>query len=322
VKAFVTGATGFIGEHVVRKLRARGDDVVALTRSAHRAETLRDAGVELAEGDLSDPASVRRGVDGCDVAFHVAGVYRVGIPPRDRPAMYEANVRGTEVVLDAATDAAVRRIVYVSTCNVFGDTRGRIVDESYQRPEAEGFLSYYDETKYLAHRAAVNRAQRGVSIVIVQPGGVFGPNDHSEVGWMIEQLKRGRLWFRLFPDLGMNFVYVEDVAEGLVLAVDQGATGESYVLGGEVARLGDLVDRAAAILGRRPPRVTVPALLVRMSAPLGPLGARLLRTPANLTEAARAAQGVTYWATDAKARRELGYDPRSLDEGLRQTLSG
>jgi dihydroflavonol-4-reductase len=174
VKAFVTGATGFIGEHVVRKLRARGDDVVALTRSAHRAETLRDAGVELAEGDLSDPASVRRGVDGCDVAFHVAGVYRVGIPPRDGPAMYEANVRGTEVVLDAATEAAVRRIVYVSTCNVFGDTRGRIVDESYQRPEAEGFLSYYDETKYLAHRAAVNRAQRGVPIVIVQPGGCSG----------------------------------------------------------------------------------------------------------------------------------------------------
>jgi dihydroflavonol-4-reductase len=322
VKAFVTGATGFIGGHLVRRLRARGDDVVALVRSAHRAETLRDAGTELVEGDLSDADAVRRGADGCDVAFHVAGVYRVGIPPRDRPAMYEANVRGTEVALDAATDAGVRRFVYVSTCNVFGNTGGRIVDERYQRREAEGFLSYYDETKYLAHRAAVDRAQRGAPIVIVQPGGVYGPNDHSEVGWMIDQLKKGRLWFRLFPDLGMNFVHVEDVADGLVLALDRGADGEAYVLGGEVARLGDVVDLAAAVLGRRPPRMTVPAALIRMSAPLGPLGARLMGTPPNLAEAARAAQGVTYWATDAKARRELGYHPRSLDEGLRQTLSG
>lgn len=321
MRAFVTGATGFIGGHLARRLRARGDDVVALVRSATRAEALRDAGIDLAEGDLSDPAAVRRAVDGCDVALHVAGVYRVGIRPKDRPGMYRANVRGTEVALDAAFEAGVRRIVYVSTCNVFGNTRGRIVDETYERPAEEGFLSYYDETKVLAHRAAVKRARRGGPIVIVQPGGVYGPNDHSEVGWIIEQLRRGRLWFRLFPDLGMTFVHVEDVAEGLILALDKGATGESYVLGGEIARLGDLVDRAAAILGRRPPWITVPAPLIRMSAPLGPLGARLLGTPANLVEAARAAQGVTYWATDAKARRELGYAPRSLDEGLLQTLS-
>jgi dihydroflavonol-4-reductase len=321
LRAFVTGATGFIGGHLVRRLRDRGDDVVALVRSAPRAETLRDAGIELAEGDLSDLAAVRRGVDGCDVAFHVAGEYRVGIRPRDRPAMYEANVRGTEVALHTAADAGVGPIVYVSTCNVFGNTRGRIVDESYQRPETDGFLSYYDETKYLAHRATVDMTQQGAPIVIVQPGGVYGPNDHSEVGWMLGRLKSGRLWLRLFPDLGMNFVHVDDVAEGLVLAADRGRLGESYILGGEIARLGELVDRAAAILGRRPPRVTVPAPLIRMSAPLGSVGARLLRTPANLREATRAAHGVTYWATDAKARRELGYAPRSLDQGLRQTLS-
>ncbi|MGH2683593.1 MAG: NAD-dependent epimerase/dehydratase family protein [Actinomycetota bacterium] len=322
MRAFVTGATGFIGGHFVRRLRARGDDVVALVRSPDRAETLRDAGVELVEGDASDPAAVRRAADGCDAAFHLAGMYRVGIRPRERPAMYQANVRSTEVVLDAAAEAGVPRILYVSTCNVFGNTRGRIVDEAYERPAADGFLSYYDETKYLAHLAAAERIAHDVPIVIVQPGAVYGRDDHSEVGWMIDQLRKGRLWFRLFPELGMTFVHVDDVAGGIVLAYEGGVSGQSYILGGEVARMGEVVDRAAAIIGRRPPRLAVPPRVVRMSAPLGPIAARLLGTPANLSEAVRAAHGVTYWATDAKARRELGYAPRSLDVGLRETLSG
>jgi nucleoside-diphosphate-sugar epimerase len=322
VKIFVTGGTGFIGERVVRKLRARGDHVVALVRSDPRSATFDDPGVELARGNVSDGASVRRALNGCEAVFHLAGVYRVGIRRNERPAMYDANVRGTKVVLDAAQEAGVPRILYVSTCNVFGNTRGRIVDETYERPEGDGFLSYYDETKYLAHRAATERIGRGAPIVIAQPGGVYGPGDHSEVGWMLEQLRRGRLWFRLFPGLGMNFVHVEDVTEGIVLTHARGRLGESYVLGGEIARMGDLVDRAASVLGRQPPRRTLPAPLIRMTAPLGPLAARLIGTPPNLAEAMRAAHGVTYWATDAKARRELGYAPRSLSEGLRQTLIG
>jgi nucleoside-diphosphate-sugar epimerase len=321
MRAFVTGATGFIGGHLVRRLRARGDHVVALVRSDPASATFRDPDVELATGDVSDPTAVRRALDGCEAVFHVAGVYRVGIRRRERPAMFDANVRGTEVVLNCAAEAGVPRIVYVSTCNVFGNTRGRIIDESYERPAADGFLSYYDETKYLAHRAATDRIHRGVPIVIVQPGGVYGPGDHSEVGWMLEQIRRRRLWFRLFPDLGMTFVHVEDVAQGIVLAHERGKLGESYVLGGEIATMGDLIDRASALLGRRPPRRTVPAPLITMAAPLGPLGATLLGTPPNLAEAARAARAVTYWATDAKARQELEYAPRSLDVGLRQTLS-
>jgi nucleoside-diphosphate-sugar epimerase len=322
VRTFVTGATGFIGRHLVERLRVRGDEVVALVRSPHRAAGVRDMGAKLAEGDVSDPLTVRRAMDGCDSVFHVAGVYRVGIRPAERPDMYEANVRGTEVVLDAATEARIPRIVHVSTCNVFGNTGGLVVDETYERPVADGFLSYYDETKYLAHRAAVDRIQRGVPIVIAQPGGVYGPGDHSEIGWMLEQLRRGRLRLRMFPELGMTFVFVADAAEGIALAHERGGLGESYVLGGEIATMADLIDRAASVLGRRPPRRTLPAPLIRMAAPLGPLAARLMGTPPNLVEAMRAARGVTYWATDAKARRELGYAPRSLDEGLRQTLAG
>lgn len=321
MRAFVTGGTGFIGGHVVRRLRSRGDEVVALVRNPARAEAVAALGCILAAGDVTEAVAVRRAAEGCDAVFHLAGIYRVGISPRDRPSMYAANARGTEVVLDAAADAGVPRIVYASTCNVFGNTRGLIVDETYERDLADGFLSFYDETKYLAHQLALDRIRQGAPVTIAQPGGVYGPGDHSEVGWMIRRLLAGRLPFRLFPELGLTFVHVEDVAEGILLAHERGRSGEAYVIGGEVATMGDVLDRVGALTGRRVPKGTVPPLLVRMSAPLGPLAARLMGTPPNLAEAMRAAHGVTYWATDAKARRELGYAPRSLDEGLRQTLS-
>ena len=148
MKAFVTGGTGFIGERLVRRLRDRGDDVVALVRSREKGATLEQLGAQLVLGDLSSSDSIRSGLEGCDAAFHAAAVYKVGIPEKEHEAMYDANVRGTERVLDAAFQAGVSRIVYVSTINVFGNTRGETVDESYERP-GDDFVSYYDETKYL-----------------------------------------------------------------------------------------------------------------------------------------------------------------------------
>src|SRR6188472_780152 len=128
MKAFVTGGTGFIGGRLIRKLRERGDDVVALVRSPEKANALRELGCELVEGDLSDDDAIRQGVQGCDAVFHVAAVYKVGIPKSEHEAMREANVHGTERVLDAAVDAGVKRIVYVSTVGVFGNTHRKIVD--------------------------------------------------------------------------------------------------------------------------------------------------------------------------------------------------
>src|SRR6266513_284004 len=161
MRAFVTGATGFIGGHVARKLRERGDDVVALVRSPDRAGQLRELGCELVEGDLSDEQAIRTGVQGCASVFHVGAVYKVGIPKSEHEAMWDTNVRGTERVLDAGRDAGAQRIVYVSTCNVFGNTHGELVDESYRRDESDGFLSYYDETKYRAHLVAEDRMAKG-----------------------------------------------------------------------------------------------------------------------------------------------------------------
>src|SRR5919199_64753 len=200
MRAFVTGATGFIGGHVARKLRERGDEVVALVRSPEKATALRELGCELVAGDLSDAPAIRRGCEGADSVFHIGAVYKVGIPAKEREPMYDANVRGTERVLDAAMEAGVRRIVYVSTVNVFGNTNGQVVDESYRRDESEGFLSCYDETKYRSHEVAEDRIGKGYPIVIVQPGGVYGPGDHSEVGNMLEQAATGKLKLKMFPE--------------------------------------------------------------------------------------------------------------------------
>src|SRR6185503_20895727 len=136
MRIFLTGGTGFIGGHVAANLRARGDDVVALVRSPDKAAKLRDLGCELVEGDLSNAGAIRRGLEGADGCIHAAAIYKVGIPKKERQPMYESNVNGTETVLDAAIDAGVGRIVYVSTVAVFGNTKEQVVDETYQRDES------------------------------------------------------------------------------------------------------------------------------------------------------------------------------------------
>jgi dihydroflavonol-4-reductase len=321
VRAFVTGATGFIGSHVARKLRERGDDVVALVRTPDKAEGPQELGCELVEGDLSSEDAMRRGMEGCDAVFHVAAVYKVGIPKSERKPMVDANVRGTERVLDAAIDAGVAKIVYVSTAAVFGNTRGQIVDETYRRPEDGGFLSCYDETKFRSHEIARDRIAKGAPVVIVQPGGVYGPGDHSEIGNMIDQTRTGKLRARAFPELGFSMVHVEDVADGILLAHDRGQVGEAYILGGELATMGDLIDKVAAISGQKAPRLTLPPFMVTLSAPLGPIIGPAMGFPPNLAEAKKSAHNVTYYVNYDKARRELGYSPRDLDTGLRQTLA-
>jgi nucleoside-diphosphate-sugar epimerase len=233
--------------------------------------------------------------------------------------MYDANVRGTERVLDAAFQAGVNKIVYVSTINVFGNTRGEIVEEGYERP-GNDFLSYYDETKYLSHQVAKERISKGAPIVIVQPGGVYGPGDHSEVGNVIDQTSTGKLKALPFAGLGLNLVYVDDVAAGILLAHDKGKVGESYVLGGEIATMRDLVQKTADLAGRKPPKRELPTGVIKIAAPAGPVVGKIMGFPPNFRELISASDGVTYWAKDDKARRELGYSPRDLDTGLRQTL--
>ena len=321
MRVFLTGGTGFLGRPVARKLRERGVWVVALARSPERGRELARDGCELVQGDLADEEAIRRGVQGCDGVIHVAAVFKVGIPKSERPAMWEANVRGTERVFDAAAEAGVRRVVYVSTVMVFGNTHGRVLDESYVRPDSEAFMSCYEETKHKAHEFALERIEAGAPIVIVQPGGIYGPGDESDMAGMVDQARNGKLKAKVFPESGGTFVHVEDAADGILLAMDRGKPGESYILGGERSTLGDVLDRVAVLSGHKPAKVTVPPALVWLMAPLAPLIGKRAGLPPNLPEAIRSAHDTTFWFRDDKAREELGYIPRDLDTGLRDTLA-
>ncbi len=318
MKVFLTGGTGFIGGEVARRLRDRGDDVVALVRQPARATALSAIGCTLVQGDVTTVEAVRRGLDGADAAIHGAAIYEVGILPKRRPAMYEANVTGTRTVLSAALDAGTPKVVYVSTVAAFGDTKGVVVDETYEHPGR--YTSYYDETKHLAHQEAKRQIAAGLPLVVVQPGAVYGPDDHSVIGDVVRKLVKGRLPFVPFPAFGVNAVHRDDVAAGILLALDQGRPGESYVLGGEITTLGDIVKTAARVSGRKAPRLAMPTALVKAAAPFGRVVGPLMGYPPNMRELISTSDGVTFWATDAKARAELGYAPRSLEEGLRDML--
>jgi len=321
MRVFLTGGTGFIGGHVAHLLLARGDEVVALARSPAKARRLEAAGATVVAGSLADADAIARGVEGADAVMHVAADYRVGMPADQREALFDANVRGTERVLDAAIAAGAGRIVHVSTGNVFGNTRDAVAEEGYQRDLGEGFLSVYDETKYLAHQAALERIARGAPIIIAQPGAVYGPGDTSEVGNVIDQVRTGRYKAFMFPEFVVSYVYVDDLAAGLLLVLDQGRIGESYVLGGDTVDMRTLVTTTAEVAGRRPPRVTMPAALLKAGIPFGRFLGPLLGFPPNLAELIRTTDGVQIRMSDAKARRELGYTTRPLREGLQQTVA-
>jgi dihydroflavonol-4-reductase len=322
MKAFVTGAAGFVGRALVRGLVDRGDSVTAAVRDPASAGPLAKMGCELVDLDLStaEPSALEAAVQGAETVFHVAGSYRVGIRATQHAAMYAANVIATRRVLDAAIAAGTPRIIHTSTANVFGDTRGRVPDETFRRPMPPRYLSYYDETKHIAHLAAEERIAAGAQILIAMPGMVYGPGDHSGVGMQIQQAMEGTLRATAAPDLGGNLVHVDDVAAGMLLIRDRGEIGESYLLGGEIATLREVIERAAALVGRRPPRLTIPSWLLRGAAPVGGMIGSILPATPNVGEIVRASAGVTYWFSDARARVELGYAPRDLDTGLRTLL--
>lgn len=318
MKVFLTGATGFIGGAVARLLHERGDDVVALVRAPAKAESLSALGVRLVQGDLGDDYVMRAAMEGCDAVIHCAAVYAVGVPPGERPAMLAANVTGTERVLGAALALGIDKVVYVSTVAAFGNTRGAVVDESHEH--RGGYTSYYEETKHQAHLVARRLVDEGLPCVIVQPGGVYGPHDPSQLGNALDQLLKGRLPFIAMGGTGLTLVHRDDVAEGIVLALDKGTPGECYVLGGEVATVREFLATAARVAGRRAPRGEVPTLLVKALAPLGPVLGPVLGLPPNLGELVASSDGVTWWASSEKAQRELGYTFRGLEQGLRDTL--
>lgn len=320
MKVFVTGGTGFIGGEVVRQLRDRGDAVACLVRSPEKGAKLRELGCSLHAGDLGDERAIRKGMEGCDAVIHAAAVYEVGIPASERAAMREANVGGTERVLGAALEAKIPKVVYVSTVGVFGNTHGRIVDESYEHP-AKDFTSCYEETKWEAHQVAKRLIGEGLPCVIVQPGGVYGPGDTSSIGRLLDQFLSGKLPLVPFPELGICLTHVEDIGGGILLALDKGTPGEAYVISGPATTIREALGVVAKLTGRKAPKRGLPTPLLKAMVPVGPLVGKVMNQPPNLREMITSADGVTFWAGYEKAARELRYHPRGLEEGMRATLA-
>jgi nucleoside-diphosphate-sugar epimerase len=313
----VTGGAGLVGRAVVRVLRERGDVVVAIVRDSRRAAHLAELGAELVDDDLSDVGRLTEILQGADAVIHAAGSYRVGIPRSEHGAMWDANVGTTTRILDAAEAAGTPRIVYVSTVNVFGNTHGRIVDETYRRDLGEGFLSWYDETKYGAHEVAEQRIAGGAPIVIVMPSQVYGPGDRSLVGEQIRLAHDGRLPYRAMDGVWLGFIHADDLAAGIVEALDRGEIGRSYILSGPRTTFDEVIDVAARLGGHRSPRLHVPDGFLRVIAPFG----RVFGQP-NLRELVDSSVGVTYLGSSERAESELGFSTRQVEDGLRDLFGG
>ena len=287
-------------------------------RSPEKAGWLDQLGCDLVPGDLGNDDVIRAGMSDCQAVIHAAAMYEVGIKAERRAPMYEANVRGTERVLQAARDIGTPRVIYVSTCGVFGNTNGEVVDETY-RQEQTDFGSSYEETKYEAHQIVERYIAEGLPAIIVMPGFTYGPDDPSVIGDLVEQFIAKKLPALPMSSVGGTFVHRDDVVDGILLALDKGLPGESYVLGGELATNRDFADKLAGALGRKPPR-DLPTVFIKAIAPLGPIVGPALGFPPNLKEVV-ASDGYTFFASHAKATRELGYSPRGLDQGIKDMLA-
>jgi nucleoside-diphosphate-sugar epimerase len=319
MKVFLTGGTGFLGGALARSLRQRGDEVLALAREVGKAKALAREGCEIVSGDLSDVSLLASAMSDCDAAVHAAAVFEVGVPESERVRLTVANIAGTRHILRAARQSEIARLVYVSTVAVFGNTRGSVADES--TPLAEDAATYYEWTKIRAYCLVRRAATEGLPVVTVLPSTIYGPGDRSQLGQIMRQFLQGKAPLMLFPDTaGFSLVHVDDVAAGILLALDDGQLGQEYILAGDIATMRALMRQLAEVVGRPAPERGVPPFLLRRFLPHAKRLARNLGFPANVREAVAGLDGYTYWASHAKAARELGYEPRSLRDGLQQTL--
>jgi nucleoside-diphosphate-sugar epimerase len=310
----ITGATGFVGGALASQLRRAGHEVVALVRDRSRAGRLEALGVEFVEGDLDDAAALDRLCAGADGLFHVAGWYKLG--QRDPSPGEQVNVAGTRNALAAAQRAGVPRVVYTSTLAVNSDTEEQVVDETYRFTGAH--LSVYDRTKAEAHDIALDFVGRGLDVVIVQPGLVYGPGDTAQTGQLIAQVVRGKR--PLAPrGGGVCWAHVDDVADGHVRAMERGRKGEAYFLAGPRATLAEGLQKVADLAGTKGP-IVLPTRMVAATATLmGALG-RVVPVPPDFAAETMRAGLATYYGTAAKAGAELDWHARPLEQGLRETV--
>ena len=310
----VTGATGFVGSAVARALARRGHTLRLLVRGNSDLSLIEGLG-ETVVGDLRDPASLTAAVQGCRYVFHVAADYRLWVP--DPGPMMQANVDGTTVLLRAARDAGVQRIVYCSSVAALGLVGDGTPGTEDTPVEPGKVIGVYKQSKYQAEQAVRELVREGVPAVIVNPSAPVGPRDikPTPTGKMVLDAAAGRM--PAYVDTGLNIVHVDDVAEGHVLALEHGRLGESYILGGEdlgmahiLAMIDDVMNRPQVRRTRIPNGALVPVAAVMEGV------ARLTKREPRVTrEMLAMARKRMYFSSD-KARRELGYEPRPAREAL------
>jgi nucleoside-diphosphate-sugar epimerase len=313
MKYFVTGATGFVGGILAKKLREQGHQIHASVRDPEKAKDLQAIGVKLFKGDVTDKESMREAMQGVDGVFHVAGWYKIGV--KDKSDGERVNVQGTRNVLELMQELNILKGVYTSTCAINSDTRGKVVDETYHFRGKH--LSEYDRTKARAHEVAKEFIARGLPLVIVMPGLIYGPGDTSSLRTTIIDFLNGKLPM-LPTQTAFCWAHVDDIAQGHIVAMEKGAPGQAYIIAGEPYRIADAFQLASELTGRRAPTIVPYQIMKALSVLVKPFDSVL---PESYTsEGLRVVAGVTYWGDNSKAKRELGYNPRPLREGWGETL--
>ena len=319
MKAFVTGATGFVGSHVARVLAEQGADLRLLVRSGSDPRNIQNLNADRVVGDLRDPASIEKAMAGCDVVFHVAADYRLWV--RDPQEMYRANVEGTRSLLEAARKNKVRRLVYTSTVATMGFTsNGRPADESFP-VSLDNMIGHYKRSKFMAEEVALEAGRGGMDVVVVNPTTPVGERDikPTPTGRIVVDFLKKK--FPAYVDTGLNLVDVTECARGHVAALEKGRTGERYILGGENLTLKQILDKLAAITGLPSPTIKLPYAVALAAGVVDEIvtGRILGREPRATIDAVRMGRKKMF-VSCAKAERELGWKMVPVDDALRRAV--
>jgi dihydroflavonol-4-reductase len=319
MKAFVTGATGFLGSHVARVLGEQGADLRLLVRSTSNLRNLEGIKAETATGDLRDPSSLEKGMSGCDTVFHVAADYRLWV--RDPAEMYRSNVDGTKAILDAARKHGVRRVVYTSSVATVGFTgNGHPADEDSPVSLAD-MIGPYKRSKFLAEQLAMEAGGSGMQVVVVNPTTPVGEQDvkPTPTGRIVVDFLKRR--FPAYVETGLNLVDVRECALGHVVALEKGRPGERYILGGENLTLKQILDKLGEISGLPSPKVKLPYVFAFATGIVDEAitGRLLHREPRATVDSVRMGKKKMF-ASCAKAERELGWKIVPVEAALRRAV--
>ncbi|MBO0724860.1 MAG: NAD-dependent epimerase/dehydratase family protein [Blastocatellia bacterium] len=318
MKAFVTGATGFIGAHLALALLRDGHQVRALARPGSDRRNIAGAAIDLVEGDLDDRRSLTEQMAGCDAVFHVAAHYSLWV--KDRDSIYRANLGGVENMLAAARAARVKRFVHTSSVAAIGVPLPGTLGTEETQTTLEELVSDYKKSKYLAEQAALRAAREGLDVVIVNPSTPVGERDvkPTPTGEIILRFLQDRM--PAYVHTGLNLIDVEDVARGHILAWEKGRTGERYILGARNLSLKETLEILAAITGKHAPRIAVPHFIPISVAFIDEmLLARLGKKPQVSFYAAQMSRKAMYYDS-SKAVRELGLPQNPIEKALEKAV--